>query len=512
MRRISQQVAGASTVATGQRTASLALRLTAAQHVRLLSSPPSTPMPAFPGEATEPTIKTEVPGPASKAARAAMEQFQDVRTGHFFADYGKSLGNYVVDADGNVLLDVFSQIASLAVGYNNPVLLKAATSPEWGRFLVNRPALGIMPPADWGNTLHDTFMSVAPKGLHQVFTAMCGSCANECAYKAVFMNYMHKARVKRGGRAFNEEELNSSMQNLPPGSPELSILSFQGGFHGRLFGSLTTTCSKPIHKVDIPAFDWPKAPFPKIKYPLDKYEAENRKEEDRCLEEVRRVIKTHKVPVAGLIVEPIQAEGGDNWASPYFFQGLRNITKENDVAFIVDEVQTGVCATGKFWAHEHWNLSSPPDIVTFSKKMQAAGYFHNIQYRPSEGYRNFNTWMGDPVRVLLMKSILGEIRDQHLLENVQITGKYLKEGLLELQDKHAALLSNVRGLGTFLAFDLPTAQSRDQLIHTLRQKGVESGGSGTASVRLRPQLVFGPRHAHQFLSILDDALKVHPKQ
>jgi 4-aminobutyrate aminotransferase/(S)-3-amino-2-methylpropionate transaminase len=79
--------------------------------------------------------------------------------------------------------------------------------------------------------------------------------------------------------------------------------------------------------------------------------------------------------------------------------------------------------------------------------------------------------MGDPVRVLLMKSILGEIRDKHLLENVQITGKYLKEGLLELQDKHAALLSNVRGLGTFLAFDLPTAQSRDQLIHTLRQKG-----------------------------------------
>jgi hypothetical protein len=77
------------------------------------------------------------------------------------------------------------------------VLLKAATSPEWGRFLVNRPALGIMPPADWGNTLHDTFMSVAPKGLHQVFTAMCGSCANECAYKAVFMNYMHKARVVR---------------------------------------------------------------------------------------------------------------------------------------------------------------------------------------------------------------------------------------------------------------------------------------------------------------------------
>ena len=63
---------------------------------------------------------------------------KDVRTSHFYADYNKSLGNYVVDADGNVLLDVFSQIASLAVGYNNPTLLKAASSPEWARFLVNR--------------------------------------------------------------------------------------------------------------------------------------------------------------------------------------------------------------------------------------------------------------------------------------------------------------------------------------------------------------------------------------
>lgn len=69
---------------------------------------------------------------------------------------------------------------------------------------------------------------------------------------------------------------------------------------------------------------------------------------------MRHIIKTHKVPVAGVIVEPIQAEGGDNWASPDFFRGLREITKELDVALIVDEVQTGVCATGKFWAHEHW--------------------------------------------------------------------------------------------------------------------------------------------------------------
>lgn len=55
---------------------------------------------------------------------------------------------------------------------------------------------------------------------------------------------------------------------------------------------------------------------------------------------------------------------------------------------IVDEVQTGVGATGKFWAHEYWNLPSPPDFVTFSKKMQAAGFYHNLELRPSHPYRN----------------------------------------------------------------------------------------------------------------------------
>ena len=57
------------------------------------------------------------------------------------------------------------------------------------------------------------------------------------------------------------------------------------------------------------------------------------------------------------------------------------------------KVQTGVGATGKFWAHEHWDLNSPPDIVTFSKKMQGAGFYHNMDLRPSQTYRNFNTWM-----------------------------------------------------------------------------------------------------------------------
>lgn len=169
-----------------------------------------------------------------------------------------------------------------------------------------------------------------------------------------------------------------------PGSPDIAIMSFNHAFHGRLFGSLTTTHSKSIHKLDIPAFNWPQADFPKMQYPLEDNIEANKREEERCLADVERVIKAHHAPIAALIVEPIQSEGGDNHASNAFFHGLQKLLKKHEILFIVDEVQTGVGATGKFWAHEHWDLPSPPDMVTFSKKFQAAGwYFHDENLMPN---------------------------------------------------------------------------------------------------------------------------------
>eukprot|EP01113_Clastostelium_recurvatum_P020270 TRINITY_DN2406_c0_g1_i1.p1 TRINITY_DN2406_c0_g1~~TRINITY_DN2406_c0_g1_i1.p1 ORF type:complete len:503 (+),score=157.80 TRINITY_DN2406_c0_g1_i1:157-1509(+) len=449
-------------------------------------------------------MRTTVPGPKSKSLWEQLNKVQDPRATHFFADYSKSKGNYVVDADGNTMLDMYCQISSLPVGYNNPALIEAAKSDEWASVIINRPALGIMPPVSWPDIIQRSFMKVAPKGLNQVFTAMCGSCANECAYKAVFMHHMH---VHRGGKPFTPEDMSSCMKNQEPGSPKLAILSFMKGFHGRTFGTLSTTRSKAIHKLDIPAFDWPAAPFPLLRYPLEDpaNAAFNKKEEARCLEEVDRLIKSWHIPVAGVIVEPIQAEGGDNHASPAFFQGLRDITLKHKIALIVDEVQTGVGATGKYWAHEHWNLSTPPDIVTFSKKMQAAGYYHNFDMRPSETYRNFNTWLGDPVRALELEVIIKEIERNKLIENTRITGQHLMDGLKQISQNGS--ISNVRGQGTFIAFDLPSPQVRDSVVGALRQAGVETGGCGEQSIRMRPMLWCKPSHAELFLERLDTVLK-----
>jgi 4-aminobutyrate aminotransferase/(S)-3-amino-2-methylpropionate transaminase len=281
--------------------------------------------------------------------------------------------------------------------------------------IINRPALGNFPSGDYADILKTGILTVAPPGLNQVFTALAGSDANETAYKAAFMYYRRRERGE--GIDFTEEEMESAMRNSAPGSPELAIMSFKRAFHGRLFGSLSTTRSKPIHKLDIPSFNWPQAEFPALKYPLEENVEANAAEEKHCLEQVEKIIKTWHCPVAAIVVEPIQSEGGDNHASPVFFQGLRNITKKLNVLLIVDEVQTGVGATGKFWAHEHWNLTSPPDMVTFSKKAQTAGYyFGDVKLRPNKAYRQFNTWMGDPSKAILFRAIIQEIKRLDLVK------------------------------------------------------------------------------------------------
>lgn len=447
----------------------------------------------FADEPSEPTVRTPIPGPESKKAVQELEKVYDTRSYHLVANYEKSSGNFIADVDGNMLLDVYAQIASIPLGYNNPALGAAAASPDMIDALINRPAIGNFPPHHWASLLKTSVLKVAPKGLNQVFTALAGSDANETAYKAAFM---YRRRQERGGPEvdFSVEEMKSAMNNQSPGSPQLSILSFRTAFHGRLFGSLSTTHSKPIHKMDIPAFDWPQAPFPLLKYPLEDYTQENAAEEVRCLAETEDLIKTFRHPVAAVVVEPIQSEGGDNHASPNFFRELRKLTKRYKVLLIVDEVQTGVGATGKFWAHDHWGLTQPPDIVTFSKKAQTAGYYYgNPALRPNKPYRQFNTWMGDAARLILFRAIIQEIERLNLVQHTAQVGEYLYAGLERIASQYPNEIQNLRGKGqgTFIAWDSPR---RDKFLKDAKGEGVNIGGCGEKAIRLRPMLIFQNHH------------------
>lgn len=465
----------------------------------------------FPNEPTKPVVRTsQIPGPESVRQLKVLDKSFDCNAAYFVGDYYNSVGNYIKDVDGNLLLDVYAQIASNAIGYNNPELIKAAKTDLVINALVNRPATGNFPSNDYNELVaadQGGILSCAPEGMNQVWTCLSGSDANETAFKAAFIHHQTK---KRANKAFSTQEMETSMVNSAPGSPELQILSFKSAFHGRLFGSLSVTRSKPIHKLDIPAFRWPVCRFPALKYPLESNVEANKLEEQQCLEEFENILKQDQANgsnIAAMIIEPIQAEGGDNHASKVYFQGLRTISSKYGVLMIIDEVQTGFGATGKFWAHEHWDLDTPPDMVTFSKKAQTAGYFFgNPELRPNMPYRQFNTWCGDPSKLAIAKELIKQIKERKLVEHTAKVGGYLMAELGKLQDK-SGKFTNLRGQGTFIAWDFATSQQRDEFLVQCKLHGINMGGCGNASARLRPMLVFEKKHVEVLMDALNTILK-----
>ncbi len=126
----------------------------------------------------------------------------------------------------------------------------------------------------------------------------------------------------------------------------------------------------------------------------------------------------------------------------------------------MDEVQTGGGATGRMWCHEHFGMPHGPDLVTFSKKMLLGGIYHNDAHRPAVGNRVQNTWMGDPHKIIMLKEVVGTIKDEDLLALNLRTGAEMLSGLRELEGRHPGLISTARGRGTFCAVDAATVEVR----------------------------------------------------
>ncbi|MSP56152.1 MAG: aminotransferase class III-fold pyridoxal phosphate-dependent enzyme [Myxococcales bacterium] len=470
------------------------------------ASPPAASPPAAspPGPAPARHVHTELPGPKARAVMATgsfdMQSFYRAAV----IDDAASQGCSLVDVDGNVFLDMFSSFALGALGYNHPAMVAVARSEAFARAAINPTSTPFLTTSTWFDFMQAMEHRYAPRGMARMFCVDAGGEGVEAAVKAAFIVHGEKRREKAGGSpdplALGEAEKARVMENA---GTDAVLVSFAGAFHGRGLGPMSATHSKLMHKADLPAFPWPMVTFPANRFPLARFAEENAKAEAYSLAELSRVLDQYAGRVAAVLVEPMQSEGGDRHASAAFFRGVQRLAGDAGAALILDEVQTGVAITGTMWAHEQLDLPRPPDLVTFGKKMQLGGFFATSDYDIRRFGRMYQTRNGDRARAMLAHTTLLTIDAEDLLTNVRETGRFFLAGLEGIAERYPSLITEARGLGFLLAFDLPAPASRDDFLGRCMKRGVFASYTGTRSVRIRPHLITGVAEVEEALACFD---------
>jgi len=265
---------------------------------------------------------TKFPGPAHLQATEvadASQSFDNSASVQRFINFKKSKGNFFVDTDGNVVLDLN---CSLPLGYARDSMINARDSAIYDRFLQGKVDVGSVPPSDYSDLLRENVMPVAPAGTTQV-TLADGSAttANELAIGAALETY-------------------ASAHNRSAAT--LSVLGFENGSHGQSVATLS--CSdRAVSGNSGPTLDWPIAPLPKLKLPYAAHERANQEEEQRCLDAAREIVEERRAnsqDVGAMIIEPVSSYG-NHAAAPSFYKSLRRLAQEEGIPFIVNETKTG---------------------------------------------------------------------------------------------------------------------------------------------------------------------------
>lgn len=394
----------------------------------------------------------------------------------FVMDFEKSHGSYIVDRlTGKEYLDMFSMFASASVGYNHPYILEKA---DWlGKMAIYKPTLSDVYLQEYADFM-EVFARVAiPKELPYCFFVEGGALAVENALKTAF-----DWKTRKNWQKNIDKEAGM-------------VIHFKQSFHGRSGYTLSlTNTSDPRKYQYFPKFDWPRISNPKLSFPITEENLEETiKHEQLALLHIQEAILANPDEVACVIIEPIQAEGGDNHFRNEFFTELRRICDENEILLILDEVQTGIGMTGKMWAFQHLDII--PDVITFGKKTQVCGILANKEKLDEvehhvfvESSRINSTFGGNFIDMLRFQLVLEIIENENLVENSRVVGEFLLNGLKHLAQKYPDHISAARGKGLMCAFDLKDGASRDWLRKALYDEGVIVLTCGDQSLRFRPHL------------------------
>ena len=435
---------------------------------------------------TGPSLKTALPGPK---AQAIIERDAKVVSPSYTRDYplviSRGEGAFVEDVDGNVFLDCTAGIAVTSTGHSHPDVV-AAIVEQAGKFLHMSGTDFYYEPQV---RLAEELSAIAPMpGPHRTFFGNSGTEAMEAAIK------LARYHTKR--------------QNL---------IAFFGAFHGRSMGSLSLTASKLAQRKGfsplVPGvFHVPYANC--YRCPVNATPDTCAAECLRFLEEQTLVHVVSPDEVAAIVVEPIQGEGGYVVPPNVFHERLRELTCRHGMLLVVDEVQSGMGRTGKWFAIEHAGVQ--PDMVATAKGI-ASGLPLGVVIARSAlmawpAGAHASTFGGNPVACAASLATITLIRQQ-LMKNAADVGGHLLAAVKELMKKHQ-LIGDVRGRGLMIGIELVrdrqtkerAVTERDRVVLECFRRGLLVLGAGRNAIRLSPPLVLTRDQADTAVRILDEAL------
>jgi 4-aminobutyrate aminotransferase len=441
-----------------------------------------------------PKIKTALPGPNAKRVLAGDDKYISPSYTRSYPLVAKSgRGVVVTDVDGNEFFDFSAGIAVTSTGHCHPEVV-AAIQKQAGE-LIHMSGTDFY----YENMvqLAERLSKIAPMpGPHKIYYGNSGAEAVEAALK------LSRYHTKR--------------QN---------VIAFFGAFHGRTMGALSLTASKPQQKRRFA----PLVPgVTHVRYP-DVYRGCSGGAQDaeafalgcaRYIED--KLFKTILPPeeVAAIFIEPVQGEGGYVIAPTPFMQELRRICDQHGILLVVDEVQSGMGRTGKWWAVEHTGVQ--PDIICSAKGI-ASGMPLGVMMSRADIMdwvpgSHASTFGGNPVCIAAALATLDVIEKENLLANSAAVGSHMLKRMAGWPAKYR-VVGDVRGRGLMIGVEIVKDQKtkeygpelRDRIVELAFERGILFLGCGPSTVRIAPPLVVTKDEADAAMDALEESVEIVSK-
>jgi len=414
-------------------------------------------------------LRTEIPGPRSREildrkSRVVAEPLSIYRE----LVVAEGLGATITDVDGNTFIDFTGGVGCLNVGHSNPRVVEAIQE-QAARF--THTDFTIIP--------YESYVALAER-----LTALAPISGE---VRAAFFN--------SGAEAIENA---IKFARCHTGRP--AVIAFEGGFHGRTLLALSLTSKTHPYKAGL-------GPFAPEVYRVAFDD----------LEDLERAFKTKVAAeeVAAIVFEPVQGESGFIVPSRAFVQGVRRICDDNGIVLVADEVQTGVCRTGRFFAIEHFGVE--PDLIAIAKSIAAglplSGVIGKAEIMDAPGDSAIGgTYVGNPIAIAAAHAVLDVVEDERLADRAESIGERIRAAMERWREQHDAI-ADIRGLGAMLAIELqrdgrPDADLATAVVDAAAARGLlllKAGIHGNC-IRVLVPLVITDAELDEALGVWEEAL------